>query len=110
MIKEIFPKNTNEKIILFSDRDVNKKIINYNELQFHLEDPKDLTLPGQVEDIIHSVERTINFMYDWPLLTKSNCEGFLLCYLDFIPEFHTDAKELKIRAYKLKMNHSLPKN
>lgn len=112
MIKQMNPKNfanytQNEKfivnkIILYSDRDITSEEIEYNGKEYGLEDPTDIDLPGQIEDPLHSISRTLFEIYEWSLLKASFCDGFLLCYLDFIPGSETDAKQLQFRAYKLK--------
>jgi len=111
LIKEIFPfptenndsvNNSSEKTFLFSDRDISSKIINFNNLIFNVENPKEVTFPGQIEDVIHSTERGLSNLYRWLSLDKNTSDGFLVCYLDFVPQSLLEAKELKFKIYSLK--------
>ena len=112
MIKQLNPKNfanysQNEKdiakkIFLYSDRDVSEEEIAYGEKEYGLEDPMDIDLPGQLTDVLHSIGRTLFNSYEWSILSASFCDGFLICYLDFVTGDDSEAKQLNFRVYKLK--------
>ena len=112
MIKQLNPKNFanyshNEKdiakkIFLYSDRDEIDEEIAYGDKEYGLEDPMDIDLPGQLTDVLHSIGRTLFNSYEWSILSASFCDGFLICYLDFVTGDDSEAKQLKFRVYKLK--------
>ncbi len=113
MIKEIFPfptenddsfKKRTEKTFLFSDHDISANIISFNNLNFNVENPRVINFPGQIEDVLHSTERGLSNLYSWLNLNKNTVDGYLVCYLDFIPQSLLEAKELKLKIYSLK-NH-----
>lgn len=94
-------KDIKSKIFLYSDRDILDEEIEFNDKKYGLDDPTDIDLPGQIEDPLHSISRTLFEIYEWSLLKASFCDGYLLCYLDFIPGSQSDAKQLQFRVYKL---------
>ena len=112
MISQMNPKNfanysseqqeIASKIFLYSDRDISEEEIQYGEKEYGLEDPTDIDLPGQLTDIKNSIGRSLFNIYEWSLLKASFCDGFLICYLDFVTGDDSEAKQLKFRVYKLK--------
>ena len=112
MLKQLNPKNfanydkhkdeIANKIFLYDDRDPTVIEIEWNDITYGLEDPSEIDLPGQVTDPVHSIRRTLFGIYEWSLLKASFCDGYLLCYLDFIPGSESDAKQLQFKVYRLK--------
>ncbi len=112
MIKQMNPKNfanykLNEKditnkIFLYSDRDLTEQEIEFGDKEYGLEDPSDIDLPGQLTDVMHSIGRNIFSIYEWSLLKASFCDGFLICYKDFVTGDDSESKQLKFKVYKLK--------
>ena len=94
-------KDIEKKIFLFSDRDVLQEEIDFEEVTYGLEDPTDIDLPGQIEDPVHSLSRSLFAIYEWSLLKASFCDGYLFCYMDFIPGSESDAKQLQFKVYHL---------
>lgn len=95
-------KEIGNKIFLYSDRDLPEDLeMEYNGIEYGLEDPSDIDLPGQVADPLNSIGRSLFGIYEWSLLKASFCDGYLICYLDFIPGSESDAKQLQFRVYKL---------
>lgn len=112
MIKELFPKyitddstydsNLSKKVFLYSDHDIKEKEIKFNNKLFCLDDSEVIDLPGRAEDPLHSAERALYNTYEWQFFKKDICNGFLLCFLDFTSDPHSDLKQLIFRAYRLK--------
>ena len=112
MIKQLNPKiflnfakhekEIANKVFLYSDRDPTEEEIEYNDKEYGLEDPSNIDLPGQVTDPVHSIGRSLFGIYEWSLLKASFCDGYLICYLDFIPGEDSNAKQLQFKVYKLK--------
>lgn len=107
MIKEIYPKFNEHKeefedeLFLYSDRDILSKQILFKEKIYKVQESSIMDLPGQVEDPIHSVERALVNTYEWHQFNKKYCHTYLICFQDFIPNPHSDAKQLTFKIYNL---------
>jgi len=111
MFKQMNPKNfanfnqnkdVANKLFLYSDHDLTDEEIAFGDKEYGLEEPMSIDLPGQLTDIMHSIGRTLFNIYEWSLLKTSFCDGFLICYLDFVTGNDSEAKQLKFKVYLLK--------
>ena len=95
-------KDLANRVFLYSDRDISEEEIAFEDKEYGLEDPSDIDLPGQLTDVKHSIGRSLFNIYEWNLLKASFCDGYLICYLDFVTGDDSEAKQLKFRVYRLK--------